>query len=123
MFSMFTKKKGKDSKEQKSQFSAGEPEIPGGFSFSEPASLNPTSKDMVKRFGGSTCPEMPWPADTEDQGDDEDRFARLEASFGEACSKIQQKLEKRASKSSRGKSRSESESGSGSTRSAGAGME
>ena len=37
----------------------------------ELASLNPTTVDMIRRFGGSTSPEIQWPEEeTENDGED-----------------------------------------------------
>jgi hypothetical protein len=65
--------------DQKVEFNAGDVGVTGGIQVIEPANLNPTTEDFIKRFGGSTSPEMQWPADAEDAGDEEDdRFERLE---------------------------------------------
>merc|ERR1719326_853718 len=65
--------------EQKCEFNAGDIGVTGGMQLMEAANLNPTTQDMIKRFGGSTSVEMQWPAETENTGGDEnDRFDRLE---------------------------------------------
>merc|ERR1719473_1682970 len=64
--------------DQKCEFNAGDIGVTGGMQSTEPANLNPTTVDMIKRFGGSTSVEMQWPAETEGAGDEDDRFERLE---------------------------------------------
>merc|ERR1719230_1059517 len=64
--------------DQKCEFNAGDIGVTGGMQQIEAANLNPTTQDMIKRFGGSTSVEMQWPAE-QDLGDEDDRFERLEA--------------------------------------------
>merc|ERR1719267_313262 len=64
--------------DQKCEFNAGDIGVTGGMQLQEAANLNPTTQDMIKRFGGSTSVEMQWPAEQEGQGDEADRFERLE---------------------------------------------
>merc|ERR1711918_71230 len=53
----------------------------------EPASANPTTIDMIKRFGGSTSPSIQWPE--EEQGDDDsDKFERLEKLLQKTMARI-----------------------------------
>merc|ERR1719446_305954 len=62
----------------KCEFNAGDIGVTGGIQTLEAANLNPTTQDMIKRFGGSTSVEMQWPVEQEGQGDEADRFERLE---------------------------------------------
>merc|ERR1711988_9800 len=62
----------------KCEFNAGDIGVTGGIQILEAANLNPTTQDMIKRFGGSTSVEMQWPVEQEGQGDEADRFERLE---------------------------------------------
>jgi len=62
----------------KIEFNAGDTGLAGGIQVLEPASQNPTTVDMIKRYGGSTEPENPWPDDFDAGEADEDRFGRLE---------------------------------------------
>merc|ERR1719378_132295 len=80
--------------EQKCEFNAGDIGVTGGTQILEPANMNPTTQDMIRRFGGSTSVEMQWPVEQE-VGDESDRFERLE-------NLIQRSL-KRLSKGSGGK--------------------
>merc|ERR1719326_990428 len=64
--------------DSKVEFNAGDVGVTGGMQILEPANLNPTTADMIKRFGGSTSVEMQWPVEQEGQGDEADRFEGLE---------------------------------------------
>merc|ERR1719482_2501745 len=79
---------------EKCEFGAGDIGVTGGVPIQEPANLNPTTQDMIKRFGGSTSVEMQWPTE-QDTNDESDKFERLE-------NLIQRSL-KRLSKGSGGK--------------------
>jgi len=95
--------------DQKCEFNAGDIGVTGGVQVLEAANLNPTTQDMIKRFGGSTSVEMQWPAEQEGTGDEADRFDRLE--------NLIQKTLKRITKTGgggRGKGGSALNSGSGS---------
>merc|ERR1740117_2897657 len=63
------------------EFNEGDIGIAGGLQIMEPARLNPTTKDQISRFGGSTSPSIQWPAEDE-EGDENDRFDRIEALLG-----------------------------------------
>merc|ERR1719240_60372 len=93
--------------ETKIEFNAGDIGVNGGMQILEAANLNPTTTDMIKRFGGSTSVEMQWPVEQEGQGDEADRFERLET--------LIQKTLKRITKgdSGGGKGRGGSRGGSG----------
>merc|ERR1719247_3504128 len=54
----------------------------------KPANLNPTTQDMIKRFGGSTSVEMQWPIEQEGEGDEDDRFERMEALIQKTLKRI-----------------------------------
>lgn len=62
--------------DERLEFNEGDIGLAGGIQILEPPNANPTTVDLIKRFGGSTSPTMPWPEEEED-GDD-DRFDRLE---------------------------------------------
>merc|ERR1719436_717683 len=73
--------------ESRLEFNEGDIGLAGGIQVREPANLNPTTQDMIRRFGGSTSPAMQWPE--EDQGDDEDdRFDKLEKLIGKAMKRM-----------------------------------
>jgi len=55
------------------EFNAGDIGVAGGIQTKEAANINPTTVDMIRRFGGSTSPEIQWPEDDEN-GDGDDKF-------------------------------------------------
>lgn len=63
--------------EKRIEFNEGDVGLANGVASSEIASSNPTSIDIIKRFGGSTAPSIQWP-DEEGVADEADRFERLE---------------------------------------------
>lgn len=72
--------------EEKLEFNEGDVGLSGGIQIHEPASLHPTTVDMIQRFGGSTSPSVQWPDNS--QGDDDtDRYERLEKMLQRAMSK------------------------------------
>merc|ERR1719375_489572 len=72
------------------EFNAGDIGVAGGIQMKEPASANPTTVDMIRRFGGSTSPEIQWPEDEAD-GDGDDRFERMEKLIQRALQRLTQK--------------------------------
>jgi hypothetical protein len=72
------------------EFNEGDVGLAGGVQVQEAANANPTTVDMIRRFGGSTSPSIQWPE--EDAGDeDADRFQRLEdllKKVGEQVNKV-----------------------------------
>jgi len=62
----------------KVEFNAGDLGVSGGMQELEAASLNPTTIDKVVRYGGSTSPGKPWPADEEDIEEESDLATRYE---------------------------------------------
>merc|ERR1711908_226355 len=59
------------------EFNQGDIGVAGGIQMKEAASLNPTTIDMIRRFGGSTSPEIQWPEDEAD-GEGDDKFEKME---------------------------------------------
>jgi len=59
------------------EFNQGDIGVAGGIQMREAANINPTTIDMIKRFGGSTSPEIQWPEDEQD-GEGDDKFERME---------------------------------------------
>merc|ERR1712048_1530210 len=73
--------------EERLEFNEGDVGLAGGIQVLEPASANPTTIDMIKRFGGSTSPSIQWPE--EDAGDDDtDKFERLEKLIQKTMARI-----------------------------------
>merc|ERR1712217_994339 len=76
--------------EDRIEFNEGDIGVAGGIQVLEPASANPTTIDMIKRFGGSTSPSIQWPE--EEMGDDDsDKFERIEKLIQRAMSRLNTK--------------------------------
>ncbi|CAJ1371643.1 unnamed protein product [Effrenium voratum] len=63
--------------DERLEFNEGDVGLAGGIQVMEPANANPITEDTIRRFGGSTAPSMPWPAEHEEMTED-DKFERLE---------------------------------------------
>mmetsp|Transcript_28120 Transcript_28120/g.65335 ORF Transcript_28120/g.65335 Transcript_28120/m.65335 type:complete len:1268 (+) Transcript_28120:118-3921(+) len=75
--------------DRKMEFNSGDVGLAGGVQVREPASANPTTVDMIRRFGGSTSPTMQWPEEADDRDDDEAaRFDRMEKVVQKTLKKI-----------------------------------
>merc|ERR1719313_1622679 len=72
------------------EFNQGDIGVAGGIQMREAANVNPTNIDMIRRFGGSTSPEIQWPEDEAD-GDGDDRFERMEKLIQRALQRLTQK--------------------------------
>merc|ERR1719258_449272 len=59
------------------EFNQGDIGVAGGIQLREASNINPTTVDMIRRFGGSTSPEIQWPEDDVD-GEGDDKFERME---------------------------------------------
>lgn len=62
---------------KKLEFNEGDIGVAGGLASRELASLNPTTVDMIRRFGGSTSQEIQWPEEDNTE-DGDDRFDHIE---------------------------------------------
>jgi len=60
--------------DEKMEFDQGDLGLPGGVQSWEPAAMHRLVRESILRFGGSTSPDMPWPEDLSDVGDD--RFSQ-----------------------------------------------
>lgn len=60
------------------EFNEGDKGPPGGISFLEPASLHPSVKDSIHRYGGTCSPDEPWPENNDAGEADADRLDRIE---------------------------------------------
>merc|ERR1719240_2277764 len=74
--------------EDRLEFNEGDIGLAGGIQVTEPSNANPTTVDMIKRFGGSTSPAMPWPEEEGTGDDDDDKFDRLEKVILRATKKM-----------------------------------
>jgi len=75
--------------EERLEFNEGDIGLAGGIQINEPSNANPTTVDMIKRFGGSTSPAMPWPEEEGAGDDDDDKFDRLEKVILRATKKME----------------------------------
>jgi len=76
--------------DSKLEFNEGDVGLSGGIQVFEPASANPTTVDMIRRFGGSTSPAMQWPEEDQAGDDEDDRFERMEKLIEKAMKRIVQ---------------------------------
>jgi len=79
------------------EFNEGDVGLAGGLQVTEAANVNPTTVDMINRFGGSTSPSIQWPEETAGD-DDSDKFQRLEdliKKVGESVSKLSSNKKKK----------------------------
>jgi hypothetical protein len=74
--------------EQRIEFNEGDIGLANGLATTEAASLNPTTQDQIKRFGGSTSPSIQWPEEESAGDDDSDKFERLETLIKRAMERI-----------------------------------
>jgi len=70
------------------EFNEGDIGLAGGIQVTEPSNANPTTVDMIRRFGGSTSPAMPWPEEEGLGNDEDDKFERLEKVILRATKKM-----------------------------------
>merc|ERR1719502_581575 len=75
--------------DERLEFNEGDIGLGGGIQVTEPSNANPTTVDMIKRFGGSTSPAMPWPEEEGTGDDDDDKFDRLEKVILRATKKME----------------------------------
>jgi uncharacterized membrane protein YgcG len=64
--------------EKRVEFNEGDVGLAGGVQILELASANPTTVDIIRRFGGTTNPAVKWPEEDSQGDDDNDRFQRIE---------------------------------------------
>jgi len=72
--------------DERLEFNEGDIGLAGGIQVTEPSNANPITVDMIRRFGGSTSPAMPWPE--EEGNDEEDKLERLEKVILRATKKL-----------------------------------
>ena len=100
--------------DERLEFNEGDIGLAGGIQITEPSNANPITVDMIRRFGGSTSPAMPWP---EEEGTDEDdKLERLEKVMLRAMKKMGNDggTKKKAGSSSMGQSSGSGSRGGGS---------
>merc|ERR1719230_1287837 len=84
--------------ETRIEFNEGDVGLANGIATSEAANLNPTTTDMIKRFGGSTSPSIQWPEEESAGDDDTDKFERLETLIKRAMERMTKSGKKRGGK-------------------------
>jgi hypothetical protein len=96
------------------EFNQGDVGVAGGIQIREQANLNPTTVDSIRRFGGSTSPDMQWPEDEAD-GDGDDRLEKMEKLIQRTMHRLTKGGEKRGrnavTKSGSGQGSSNNQSG------------
>jgi len=78
------------------EFNEGDIGFAGGVQIKEPSTLNPTTIEAIRRFGGSTAKDVPWPADEEMDGESgsiDNRYDRVEDLLARAVKRIAQREE------------------------------
>jgi len=98
--------------EKRIEFNEGDVGLANGVAQLEPARQNPTTVDMIKRFGGSTSPSIQWPAEESAGDDDSDKFERLETMMKRIMERIA-KLDSGGGKKKKGGGGSSAGAGSG----------
>jgi len=72
------------------EFGEGDVGMPGAVQLTEPASANVTTKDMIKRFGGSTSPSAVWPEDDTSQAESgQERLDRVEQMLKKVVKRVE----------------------------------
>merc|ERR1719245_2533180 len=70
------------------EFGEGDIGLSGGIQLTEPSSMNVTTVDMIRRFGGSTSTLAQWPEE-DNMGDDaDDKFERIEKLIEKAMKRM-----------------------------------
>ncbi|CAJ1404467.1 unnamed protein product [Effrenium voratum] len=98
--------------DERLEFNEGDVGLAGGIQVNEPSWAHPTTVDSIRRFGGSTATNMPWPEE-DNLLTDEDRFDRLEKLMIK-CNKSKNKKKRHMSGVSSGDVSKTSGSGGGS---------
>jgi len=91
------------------EFNQGDIGVAGGIQMREAANIHPTTVDTIRRFGGSTSPDVQWPEDEQDGADGDDRFERIE----KLIQKTLQRITKQSGHRGKGGSGTGSNTGSG----------
>merc|ERR1719395_314671 len=73
------------------EFNQGDIGVAGGIQMREAANINPTTQDMIRRFGGSTSPEIQWPEDDVD-GEGDDKFEKMEKLIQKTLQRVTQNV-------------------------------
>ncbi|CAE7537410.1 unnamed protein product [Symbiodinium natans] len=79
------------------EFNEGDVGLAGGIQVLESASVHPVFEDTIKRYGGSTASDAPWPREVAEEEDD--RMAKLERTLSKIV-KSQGKTRQRGGRAS-----------------------
>jgi uncharacterized membrane protein YgcG len=75
--------------DKKLEFDPGDLGLSGGIQIQEPQSDHAVLEESIRRFGGSTSPDMPWPEEKLGSSEDmDDRFDRLELLLQKALKRM-----------------------------------
>merc|ERR550532_1046706 len=74
--------------DERLEFNEGDIGLSGGIQVMEPANVNPTTTDAIRRFGGSTSPAMQWPEEDNAGDDEEDRFDKIKKLIEKALKRL-----------------------------------
>lgn len=72
---------------EKLEFNEGDVGLAGGIQCFEPANAHRVTEEQIKRYGGSTALDIPWPEDHE-LASDSDKFGSMEKSLQKTLGKI-----------------------------------
>jgi len=67
--------------DERLEFDEGDLGLPGGLQVLEPAGLHRQTAESIRRYGGATAPEMPWPEDRQEaeaEAEGDERLERME---------------------------------------------
>ncbi|CAE8630695.1 unnamed protein product [Polarella glacialis] len=96
--------------EDRREFDEGDLGLPGCLQTFEPSGTHRQVTDMIKRYGGFTSPDLPWPAGDNlrnvdsDPRDTESRLEHLEKVLGMISKRMKKKLAKESEEASLGAS-------------------
>jgi len=81
--------------DQRLEFDEGDLGLSGGVASVEPAGAHIQTRESIRRFGGSTSGDMPWPEDKDeaqneggDEDDETERLDRIEALVNKIARKV-----------------------------------
>lgn len=106
---------------EKLEFGEGDVGVAGGVQILEPANLNITTEEVIKRFGGSTATSSPWPEDETENAGGDDKVDRIERMMERSLKKVQAASKRSRRGGAGGSSGMSGSKGSGSAGSAGEG--
>jgi len=73
------------------EFDEGDLGLCGGIQMLEPASLHRVHEEAIRRYGGTTSPEAPWPHDHRKKGGVDALLDKIERTIYTACRSVQRR--------------------------------